>query len=349
MARPEPHPEPVITAAAEPAALGRPSRRPAPRRRARLAAVVAGIVVASVAGCVVPPPPPPPTYPGLAAGGRYQSPTYGGQTRSLYLYVPAAVAAAPNTPVPLVVALHGGGGYAGQLSATSNLKAAADRDGFVLVFPEGQLLPRPNGVSIRTFDSGNCCAPAMGSGIDDVGFVAWVIADLEQQTAIDRRRVVIAGHSNGAMLAWRIACERADVVAGAVVVEGQLGIDSCTPSRGVDLRQIHGDADTFVPLAGGVGATSFSQTDYVSAAASQALWTAGQGCTGSSPSTQDHLTITTWTGCAGGTTSRLIVISGGTHAWPGADPATSADFLGEPSPYLSATDVIADLVQELGS
>lgn len=283
-----------------------------------------------------------PSYPGVAAGTRTVSVTFDGQARTYRLHVPSSVAAQPDVPVPLVVALHGGMGNGQQLATTSQLDVEADLHGFVVAYPEGLLLPTPRGVQVRTWDGGRCCAPAMGSGVDDVGFVASVIGGLEAATAVDRSRVIVGGHSNGAILTWRIACERADVLSAAVIVEGSLERPSCAPSRGVDLVQVHGDSDTNLPLAGGVG-SGVSGTNFTSAAASQALWTSGQGCDAPASSLGDHLTITTWPGCADGTTTRQVVIEGGTHAWPGADPANSADLLGEPSPYFSATSVFTDL------
>ena len=282
-----------------------------------------------------------PSYAGLASGARSVTTTFGGQTRTYYLYVPASVAANPNTPVPLVVALHGGMGSGSQLANTSQLNPEADKHGFVVAYPDGLLLPTAKGTNVRTWNAGGCCNPAMSKGVDDVGYVASVIEALEKATAIDASHVVIGGHSNGAILTWRMACERPQVMTHAVIVEGALMVPSCTPDRGVNLTQIHGDADTFLPLAGGVG-NGLSGTNFTSAAASRAMWTTGQHCASPSQSSGDHLTITTWADCAGGTTTKQVIIAGGTHAWAGADPANSADFLGAPSPYLSATQVFVE-------
>lgn len=313
-----------------------------PLRLTRLLSAI-GMVFVCASACVPGAPAPTPTYPGLAAGTRSVSVTFAGQARTYALHVPTTVAARPDTPVPLVIGLHGGLGSGSQLANTSRLNAEADRLGFVVAYPDGALLPTRTGTKVRTWNGGGCCAPAMTAGIDDVGFVASVIADLEAATAIDRSRVVVGGHSNGAILSWRIACDRADLISAAVIVEGSLERPSCTPGRGVELVQIHGDADRLLPLAGGVG-TGLSGTDFTSAAASQAMWTTAQHCGKPVRSTGDHLTITTWPRCAGGTTTRQIVIAGGTHAWAGADPADSADFLGAPSPYFSATGAFTDLV-----
>ena len=286
----------------------------------------------------------PASYPGLTAGGQSATVTFGGAVRSYYLYVPTEIAAHPDIAVPLVIALHGGLGSGQQLANTSQLNVEADRLGFVVAYPDGLLLPTATGAYVQTWNGGGCCGPAMATGVDDVGFVASVISSLEAATAINQSKVIVGGHSNGAILAWRIACDRADILTAAVIVEGSLERPSCAPSRGVALVQVHGDDDEFLPLEGGIGPKSFEQTVFTSAAASQAMWTTAQHCASPVPSTADHLTITTWPACAGGVASKLIVIAEGTHAWAGADPAKSAPFLGVPSPYFSATGVFSDLV-----
>lgn len=281
-------------------------------------------------------------YPGLAAGTRTVSFGFGGVSRSYVLHVPTTVAAQRKTPVALVIALHGGMGSGTQLAKTSQLDAEADRLGFVVAYPDGRLLTGPGGLTVRTWNGGGCCAPATTADVDDVGFVAAVIRSLSNSTAIDPARVIVGGHSNGAILSWRIACERSDVLSAVVIVEGSLERPACTPSRGVTLTQIHGDNDQLLPLAGGYG-TGPSGTNFTSAAASQAMWTTAQHCGTPVASSDVHLSITTWSGCTGATTTKQIIIAGGTHAWAGANPADSADFLGEPSPYYSATAAFSAL------
>lgn len=329
------------------------SRRLRPTRRsvrvaAGAVAVLGGALLAACDAAPGPTSPPSvaatsttPGHPGLAAGTRTVTTSFGGSSRTYVLHVPASVAADPDVPVPLVIALHGGLGSGSQLATTSQLDREADEHGFVVAYPEGLLLPTKQGAMVRTWNAGGCCGPAAAAGVDDVGFVASVIGALSKATAIDPQRVVVGGHSNGAMLTWRLACERADVLSDAIVVEGTLMVPTCTPSRGVDLTQVHGDADTFVPLAGGVG-NGFSGADLASAAESQASWGAGQRCGPARRASGDHITYTRWAGCAGGTTTEQVVVLGGTHAWPGADPTASSGFLGAPSPHFSATQVFVE-------
>lgn len=40
-----------------------------------------------------------------------------------------------------------------------------------------------------------------------------LVAKLERTYPVDRRRVFVAGHSNGGMLAYRLACQAAGTVA----------------------------------------------------------------------------------------------------------------------------------------
>src|SRR5439155_9419384 len=55
--------------------------------------------------------------------------------------------------------------------------------------------------------------------------------------------------SNGGYMAYRMACERADVVTNIVVLAGAAASDpaACQPSRGVEVLHLHGTLDTTVP------------------------------------------------------------------------------------------------------
>lgn len=60
----------------------------------------------------------------------------GGVSRTFDLFIPAAVRAR-NKPVPLVVALHGGGGQGRQMESISGWDAVAERVGFAVAYPNG--------------------------------------------------------------------------------------------------------------------------------------------------------------------------------------------------------------------
>jgi len=63
-----------------------------------------------------------------------QSIVVNGVTRTFVLHKPAALT---RGPVPLVVALHGGGTNGKSMQRFSGLDEAADRYGFIVVYPDG--------------------------------------------------------------------------------------------------------------------------------------------------------------------------------------------------------------------
>jgi polyhydroxybutyrate depolymerase len=235
--------------------------------------------------------------------------------------------------VALVVALHGGLGTDDQFAENSRFEDLAEAEGFVVVFP--------NGVD-RTWNAGACCCGAVRKDIDDTGFLAALIEHLAVTLPVDRDRVFMTGHSNGAMMTFRFACERSDLVAAVAPVAGSLEIPECRPGSGVDLLAIHGDSDRNHPLEGGQGTRSISQVEYVSMAESMERWTSASACQAPpSRAVEGALTTATWDGCSGGTAASLVVIAGADHPWPGGVmPARTSPLQGVPSQELDASRAV---------
>ncbi len=79
---------------------------------------------------------------------------------------------------------------------------------------------------------------------------------------MDRKRVYLIGHSNGGSMAYRMACQFSDQVAGIASLAGTTFMDptQCRPSEPVNILHIHGTAETIDPYAGGADSTSFAAT-----------------------------------------------------------------------------------------
>jgi polyhydroxybutyrate depolymerase len=154
-------------------------------------------------------------------GATHASLRFGGVTRTYRLYVPDA----PG-PMALVVALHGGLGSGDQLAETTQFEPLADREHFVVVFPDGVG---------ATWNAGTCCGTAVTRKVDDVAFLVALVDEIARTVSIDRTRVFAVGHSNGAMMAFRLGCEAGNVFAAVVAVAGSLEIDRCAPTRPVAL------------------------------------------------------------------------------------------------------------------
>jgi polyhydroxybutyrate depolymerase len=149
-----------------------------------------------------------------------------------------------------MVAFHGGGGNAEGFNAYAGLDSLADRERFLVVYPNGTgVLPN----RLLTFNGGGCCGYAADRNVDDVGFTMGVLEDLARRTPVDRTRVYATGHSNGAIMAYRLAAERASAIAAIVPVAAAMNVASFAPSRPVPVMHIHSVDDPRALYAGGLG------------------------------------------------------------------------------------------------
>jgi len=247
---------------------------------------------------------------------------HGGLERRYRLHVPAR--RDPATPAPLVVALHGGGGNMDWQAddARYGLISASERHGFVVVFPNGTGR-RGGDARLATWNAGRCCGSARERGVDDVGFIRALVERLTAQFHIDRRRVYATGMSNGGLMAYRLACEAADVFSAIAPVAGTDNTQSCTPSRPVSVLHIHARDDTHVLYDGGAGPDAVDMaliTPFTSVPDTIARWTRLDGC----PAEPRRLLerpgarCDAWAPCRAGTRVQLCVTGSGGHSWPGA-------------------------------
>lgn len=296
--------------------------------------MVAGLV-AAVASCTATPATP--TSPSgsmskPASGDQELAVTVDGGSRSFVVHVPEAV----RSPTPVVIVLHGGGGNARNAMEQSGMSAAADRNGFIAVYPNGS---GRLGRALLTWNAGQCCGYAMDQQVDDVAFMTMVIDTLEREFDADPRRIFVTGMSNGGMLSYRLGCELADRVAAIAPVAGSLGVD-CHPSAPVSVVAFHGTADRHVRYEGGtpgVQADTHPRQDRP-VADTIAFWAAHDAC--AAPVTEQISTDATreTRTCANGTEVTLYTITDGGHAWPGG--ARGRDVSDTPTDTISATGLM---------
>lgn len=208
--------------------------------------------------------------------------------------------------VPLVVMLHGGFGTAEQAERDYGWDAQASRRGFVVVYP--------NGIG-RTWNAGSCCGPAQRDGVDDVGFLATVIREVTVREHVDPQRVAVTGMSNGAMMAYRMACESPVPLHAVGSVAGTMLVPCPHPQR-LNLIEIHGLADRNVPFSGGTGA-GVGRVVTPPLPDVFARWLQSNDC---APATHDRNGVVTTerAACADGTTTEMITVAGAGHQWPGS-------------------------------
>ena len=167
-----------------------------------------------------------------ARGDYFDQIESGGQARQYLLHVPATYK--PETPAAVVLVFHGAGIGAERFISYSRFSNVADREGFLIVYPEGL---------------DEVWNPSPGSR--DVQFVSHLIDHLQQRCSVDPSRIYASGHSNGGGMVHRLACELADRIAAIGTISGAYqSPGECSPSRPIPVFAIHGTADTVIPYEG---------------------------------------------------------------------------------------------------
>jgi polyhydroxybutyrate depolymerase len=263
---------------------------------------------------------------------------HGGIAREYLVHVPRSYQGAAT---PMLIALHGGGGDAAFQADDSKYKliSKSEQAGFIAVFPNGY--SRFQSGILATWNAGTCCAKAQENHIDDVGFIRAVIARVEGQASIDKRRIFATGMSNGAMMSWRLACEAPEIRAIAPVA-GTDNTPACKPPRPVPVIEFHAADDDHVPFNGGVGAGP-SHVDFISVPATQAKWVEIDRA---SPSAKRVLNVE-GAHCdlhSGPTPVELCVTDTGGHSWPGGGTQQGRK---QPSLAISANDLMWNFFSSL--
>lgn len=265
-----------------------------------------------------------------------------GRRRHFRLYVPRSLP--EGEAAPLLIALHGGLGSSDQFAVNSGLDGLAEANRFVVVYPDG-IRAVPDRPGLQTWNGGYCCGPAVRQNVDDVGYVRLLIELLEARFELDSERIFAVGHSNGAIMAYRLACELSDRIVAIGVQAGSLGIDACQPVKPVSLLHLHGLADSNHPLDGGLG-TGVSGVAFRSGRAAVETIATVDGCDGepvievtlSNPDVE----VSTWKNCRSGAEVRLVTVEGASHAWMGhaASSDAAAALVGEPYADFDASRAI---------
>jgi polyhydroxybutyrate depolymerase len=212
----------------------------------------------------------------------------------------------------LVISLSGVFGDGFQSEFNSGFDEEVDRVGWIAIYPDSVL----DGWMAYGSDDTWGHHP----GADDVPFLRALIDREIAGDGVDPGRVFVSGMSRGGMMTHRAGCELADVVAAIAPVSGNMATASgsaadvpCHPVRPISVLAMHGTGDSVIPFEGGRVDINFSPFREV-----MAKWRALNGCTGDGSTAVDGASTTTsWT-CAGGTTTAMRVIAGGSHVWPGS-------------------------------
>ncbi|MBK8262084.1 MAG: dienelactone hydrolase family protein [Nannocystis sp.] len=277
------------------------------------------------------------------------------------------------SPLPVVVAMHGGGGdkegmnaitcAGGDEASPACLSAVAEREGFIVVYPDGFANP----LGFRSWNHGGDgdglhCSYACKEGVDDVAYVRALLDEIARVAEIDPARIYATGFSNGGGMSHRLACELADRFAAFAPVGGanQFALShACAPSRAAPILAIHGSDDPCWPYAGGeADCLSTEEGAYAAVEASMIGdeaapgWASRHGCELTPEVTQlpdadaDGNTASerSFTGCAAPVL--LITVDGAGHTWPGGDQYLDVSRIGGLSRDFAASERVWSFLRD---
>lgn len=275
-------------------------------------------------------------YHPAAAMDVYSRLPFQGEDRKYLVHLPPSYD--PSVKMPLVVVLHGGGGDIGFAVRMFQFNAKADQEGFIVAYPNGSGRLHDH---VLTWNVDACCGYAKAHHMDDIGFVREFLKTIESQYSIDTKRVYLAGFSNGAMMAYRLACEMPEQFAAFAVVSGAMNGKERKPALPVAGMIIHGSADKHIPIQGGGGKLKKWGFDVHAEPLEYAVqfWRQSDGCTAVVRGTENdgQVRFRKFLHGRDGTEVDVYVIEGYRHSWPGGHRAWfRAD---PPYPDLSATDL----------
>jgi polyhydroxybutyrate depolymerase len=272
--------------------------------------------------------------------------------RTFTLSLPAEV----GSGAPLVIALHGNSPDASgaTMRAWTGLDRPASELGIPVAYPDGYGGSWADGRGVTAADA---------AGVDDVAFLAALIDWSAKHVGTQADLSIVAGISNGAFMAHRIALQASDRVAAFAAVAGALpaalagpGVE---PDHAVTALLINGTADPLVSLDGGYsrhrGPNGELRGRILSQQETTEHWVAVNRCgaepeTSQAPEDPDRpgwlgLTRRTFTGGVGGTKVITVTVDGGGHTWPGSELITDPQMVAVVGQAAQNLDASAEILR----
>ena len=176
-------------------------------------------------------------------------------------------------PLPLVVGLHGYSSSGSFNAWWMSLYDSVHENEHLLLTPDGTM----NLIGMRFWNATDACCNLFGDGVDDVSFLEDLIDQAVQNYGADPEGVVLIGHSNGAFMSHRMACDRGGMIESIVSLNGATWDDfanDCPDTGRPNILHVHGALDSVIQYAGG----SMNGNSYPSAPQSTAMWADRSGC-----------------------------------------------------------------------
>ena len=281
----------------------------------------------------------------LASAGAYASDTWSSSVihqnlqREFKLFVPSSY---KNSPLPLVVVLHGGGGNYNQIQRHTGFSKLAEKQGFFVAYPQGY----GNGWNDGRED---IQSKSHDLNIDDVGFIMKMLSAIKSKYRINQSRIYVCGISNGGFMSMRLACEVPAAFAAAGIVCATLNpyLTHARPDTKISILIMNGTEDPLVPYAGGyVKVFRKTRGRVLGTDDTIKYWLSWNNCGGEpfiakiNPDTTDNTEIEKYSYDCSGAEVILYKVIGGGHTWPGGSQYLPEAIVGRVSRDINATEVL---------
>jgi polyhydroxybutyrate depolymerase len=171
---------------------------------------------------------------------------HNGYSRPYLVYRPAHLSSNP----PVVFMLGGTGSSAKSASEEFGWTDEADRNGFLVVFPEplprqpDQPFDRHTNLTFWEMQGSRSHIPPQGKlPVDDDGYLMAVLQDLITNIHADRKRIFFAGFSSGSGMVQLLAARHPESITAIASVATPLMEPPLKLARAVPVLYIHGDDD----------------------------------------------------------------------------------------------------------
>ncbi len=252
--------------------------------------------------------------------------------------------------MPLLFVLHGASGSGHRTREWLGFDEPAQAAGFIVVYPTGIANNWDFGGGIRTQD-----------GIilsDDVSYLIWLAEQLADEYPVDTTRIYATGMSNGAQMAYYLACQAPETFAAVAGVAAPLSGSTATrcATSPIPVLIINGTLDRI--LLWQPQTTADGRVISLGTLGTVEFWARRSQCNveddavivdnlpdtdPEDESTVRHIALNE---CADGTNVQFYGVIGGGHTWPGHPLDIEFD-LGPTNMDIDATALIIDWLQGL--
>ncbi len=162
--------------------------------------------------------------------------------RTFVKYVPSTYN--ENRSLPLVFVFHGAYSNGARMKDYTDFEKYAEEKSFIVCYPDA---------AVENWEEGCECNKPYRLGIDDIGFIEYLIKKFSRDYNIDQNKVFAAGYSQGGLFAQNVACKLSNKFAAVASVAANMSVQlfkSCAPEKPISFLMIHGTNDFILPFNG---------------------------------------------------------------------------------------------------